>query len=60
LQTLVRPQEAVAAVQELGQAFIDYYGAIADYDRAQFRLFRSLGHPAQTLASEGAGSLPPQ
>jgi len=60
LQTLVRPQEAVAAVQELGQAFIDYYGAIADYDRAQFWLYRSLGHPAQTLANEGAGSLPSQ
>jgi outer membrane protein TolC len=54
VQTLVRPQEAVAAVQALGQAYIDYYGAIADYDRAQFRLYRALGHPAQALAGEGA------
>jgi hypothetical protein len=54
VQTLVRPQEAVAAVQALGQAYIDYHGAIADYDRAQFRLYRALGHPAQALASEGA------
>src|SRR5205807_1512371 len=27
IQTLVRPQEAVAAVQALAQAFNDYYGA---------------------------------
>jgi outer membrane protein TolC len=54
-QTLVRPQEAVAAVQALGQAYIDYYGAVADYDRAQFRLYRALGSPAQALAGDGPG-----
>jgi outer membrane protein TolC len=51
-QTLVRPQEAVAAVQALGQAYIDYYGAVADYDRAQFRLYRALGHPAQLVSGK--------
>jgi outer membrane protein TolC len=61
VQTLVRPQEAVAAVQSLGQAYIDYYGAIADYDRAQFRLYRALGHPAQALGGEspGCATVPP-
>jgi outer membrane protein TolC len=53
-QPLVRPQEAVAAVQALAQAYADYYGAVADYDRAQFRLYRALGNPAQTLAGEGS------
>jgi outer membrane protein TolC len=48
-QTLVRPQEAVAAVQALAQAFADYYGAVADYNRAQFRLYRALGQPAQCI-----------
>src|SRR5262249_27258434 len=36
---VIRPQEAVAAVQALAQAYNDYYGAVADYDRAQFRLY---------------------
>ena len=48
---IVRPQEVVAAVQALGQANIDFYSAIADYNRAQFRLFRALGHPAQCLSN---------
>lgn len=46
---LVRPQEAVAAVQALAQAYIDYYGAVADSNRAQFRLYRALGQPAQCV-----------
>ena len=50
--TLVRPQEAVAAVQALGQAYLDYYGAVADANRAQFRLYRALGQPAQCLIQE--------
>ena len=49
VQLLVRPQEVVAAVQALGQAYADYYGAIADFNRAQFRLYRALGQPAQLL-----------
>jgi hypothetical protein len=54
LVLIVRPQEAVAAVQALGQAYNNYYGAVADYDRAQFRLYRALGHPAQLLADQAA------
>src|SRR5207244_6297746 len=46
---VVRPQEALAAVQALAQAYADYYGAIADANRAQFRLYRALGNPAQCL-----------
>jgi outer membrane protein TolC len=49
---LVRPQEAVAAVQALAQAYVDYYGAVADANRAQFRLYRALGQPAQCLMQE--------
>jgi outer membrane protein TolC len=47
---VIRPQEAVAAVQALAQAYGNYYGAVADYNRAQFRLYRALGHPAQLVA----------
>jgi outer membrane protein TolC len=55
---LIRPQEVVAAIQALAQAYNDYYGAVADYNRAQFRLYRALGQPAQLLASQGAECLP--
>jgi hypothetical protein len=48
---LVRPQEVVASLQALSQAYMDYYGSVADYDRAQFRLYRALGRPAQSLLS---------
>ncbi|MFL5329673.1 MAG: TolC family protein [Gemmataceae bacterium] len=46
---VVRPQEAVASVQSLAQAYGDYYGAVADSNRAQFRLYRALGQPAQCV-----------
>ena len=47
--TLVRPQEVVASIQALSQAYTGYYGAVADANRAQFRLYRALGQPAQYL-----------
>jgi outer membrane protein TolC len=51
---VIRPQEVVAAIQALSLAYTHYYGAVADYNRAQFRLFRALGQPAQLLAGQGA------
>jgi outer membrane protein TolC len=50
--TLVRPQEVVAAIQALSQAYSDFYGAIADANRAQFRLYRALGQPAQYVVDD--------
>jgi outer membrane protein TolC len=49
---LIRPQEVIASIQSLSQAYVDFYGAIGDYNRAQFRLYRALGHPAQNLAGD--------
>jgi outer membrane protein TolC len=46
---LIRPQEVVAAIQSLSRAYSNYYGAVADYDRSQFRLYRALGQPAQAV-----------
>ena len=43
LTLVVRPQEAVAAVQAFAQANADFFAAVADYNRAQFRLYRALG-----------------
>jgi outer membrane protein TolC len=45
-----RPQEVVAALQQLQQAYLNYYTSTNDYNRAQFRLFRTLGYAAQGLA----------
>jgi outer membrane protein TolC len=61
LMLIVRPLEVIAAVQALGQAYADYYAAVADYDRAQFRLYHALGHPAQAVtAGETACPPPPE
>lgn len=49
LVLVFRPQEVVAAVQALAQAYDDYFRAVADANRAQFRLYRALGYPSQTL-----------
>jgi outer membrane protein TolC len=58
--TLVnRPQEVVAAVQALAQAYADYYSAVGDSNRAQFRLYRDLGYPAQCLELPPAGEPAP-
>jgi outer membrane protein TolC len=51
---IIRPQEVVAAIEALSQAYSDYYGAVADYNRNQFRLYRALGRPAQGLTEQGA------
>jgi outer membrane protein TolC len=58
LLLVVRPFEVLAAVQALGQAYGNYYGAVADYDRAQFRLYHALGRPAQEV-NDGAVCPPP-
>jgi outer membrane protein TolC len=47
---VIRPQEVVAAIQAVSRAYNNYYIAVADYDRAQFRLYRALGQPAQSLS----------
>jgi outer membrane protein TolC len=47
---VVRPSEAVQALQALAQANVDYYAALGDYNRAQFRLYRAMGQPAHCLS----------
>ncbi len=56
---LIRPQEAVAALQALANAYGDYYGAVADFNRAQFLLFRALGFPSQIVTGNEARLMPP-
>src|SRR4029077_5439726 len=54
LQVGNRPQEVVAARQQLQLAYINYYTSANDYNRAQFRLFRAVGYAAQSLACGNA------
>lgn len=51
LQLVTRPLEVVAALQQLQQAYSNYYTSINSYNRAQFRMFRALGYPAQGVSS---------
>ncbi|NBO92775.1 MAG: TolC family protein [Planctomycetia bacterium] len=46
---VVRPQEVVAALSALDQGYRDYYTAVTDANRAEFELYRALGHPAQEM-----------
>jgi outer membrane protein TolC len=59
LVLIFRPQEVVAAVQGLDQAYRDYFGAVAEANVAQFRLYRALGQPAAcVLAKKKPEELP--
>jgi outer membrane protein TolC len=49
LVLVFRPQEVVAAIQGLDQAYRDYFAATAESNRAQFALYRALGQPAQSV-----------
>ncbi len=55
---MVRPQEVIASIQALAQAYADFYSAVADHNRAQFRLYRALGQPAQFVTGNEAMCAP--
>jgi outer membrane protein TolC len=56
IQLVTRPLEVVVAVQMLQQAYADFYLSIADYNRAQFQLYRALGQPALFVSEQGGSS----
>ncbi len=53
-----RPQEVVAALAQLQQAYTNYFNTVADYNRSQFRLFHAMGYPAEVLACERPPGIP--
>jgi outer membrane protein TolC len=60
LQLINRPQEAVAALQQLSRAYDNYFAAINGYNRAQFQLYHALGCPSRIVAAEQpAGEIQP-
>jgi len=52
LQLVNRPQEAVRALEKLAQSYDNYFQAINDYNRSQFRLYHAMGFPSQNLACQ--------
>ncbi len=51
-QVVRRAFEVVDALRSLSRAYESYFTSVADYNRAQFRLFRALGYPAGTVPNE--------
>jgi outer membrane protein TolC len=56
---VIRTQEVVQALQALNSAYFNYYGVVAEYNRAQFRMYRALGNPAQMLDGHNGLGGPP-
>jgi outer membrane protein TolC len=52
LVLVTRPQEAVAALQQLAHAYDNYFASVNEYNRAEFRLYHALGYAAGVLACE--------
>jgi hypothetical protein len=46
LVQVFRPQEAIIALHELNDSYDQYFSTVAEYNRAQFELYRALGYPA--------------
>ena len=61
LTLVIRPSEVVLSLQQLADAYENYYQAVNDYNRAQFRMVHALGYPANLLAFEPSafGALQP-
>jgi len=59
LRLIVRPQEVVAALIAMNTAYEQYAGAVAEFNAAQFELYRALGQPAQWVTCQANSSSPP-
>ena len=52
LMLVNRPQEVVAALQQLATSYDNYFISVNDFNRAQFRLYHAMGYPARILACD--------
>ena len=58
LKLTFRPMEAVYSLEQLNVSFDEYFRTVAEYNRAQFELFRALGYPAHEVSRlRSAGEL---
>jgi len=55
----LRPIEAQQAIAALALARMRYVDAVIDYNRAQFALWRAIGHPADAAPTSVAPAAPP-
>jgi outer membrane protein TolC len=58
LRLIIRPQEVVAALIAMNTAYEQYSTAVAEFNVAQFELYRALGQPAQWVTCHTATSAP--
>jgi outer membrane protein TolC len=59
LRLIVRPQEVVAAIIALHNAYEEYSLAVSEYNIAQFDVYRALGQPAQWVTLHPPPDLEP-
>jgi outer membrane protein TolC len=52
LQIVNRPQEAVAALQQLTRAYDQYFISVNSYNRAQFLLYYAIGYPSRIIVCD--------
>ncbi len=57
LQMMIRPAEVVLSIEQLALAYQNYYQAVNDYNRAEFRMYHAVGYPASILAFDRSGGL---
>lgn len=50
LQQVIRPQEAIRALDQLMSAYDVYFATVSEYNRAQFDLYHALGYPARDIS----------
>ncbi len=55
LVLVTRPQEAVAALQQLARSYDNYFTSLNDYNRTELRLFRALGYASDPMAGDHPG-----
>ena len=49
-----RAFEVIDALRSLSRAYDNYFASINEYNRAQFRLYRALGYPSESLTCDPA------
>jgi hypothetical protein len=58
LHEVIRPQEAVRALDQLMRSYDLYFATVAEYNRAQFELYHAVGYPARSVSDYQAAGDP--
>ena len=52
LVQVFRPQEVVAALEDIRKCYDNYFTTVAEYNIAQFEMYRALGYPAKEVIAK--------